>query len=68
MHETYLHTVFEPSAKKTPSLLFMRREEKDPSFVKISKLCKQGIPSFVTGLMKLYFSKLILCLSTFSYL
>jgi hypothetical protein len=29
MHETFVHTVFEPLAKKTPSLLFMRREEKD---------------------------------------
>jgi hypothetical protein len=24
----YIHTVFEPSAKKTPSLLFMLHEEK----------------------------------------
>jgi hypothetical protein len=47
----------------------MRREEKDPCFVKkISKLRTQGISSFVTGLMKLYFSNLILCLSTFSFL
>jgi hypothetical protein len=28
MHETFIHTVFEPSAKKTPSLLFMLREER----------------------------------------
>jgi hypothetical protein len=29
MHETFVHTVFEPLAKKTPSLLFMLHEEKD---------------------------------------
>jgi hypothetical protein len=29
MHESFVHTVFELLAKKTPSLLFMRREEKD---------------------------------------
>jgi hypothetical protein len=28
MHETYIHTVFEPSAKKTPSILFMLRKER----------------------------------------
>jgi hypothetical protein len=30
MHEICVHTVFEPSAKKTPSLLFMFCEEKLP--------------------------------------
>jgi hypothetical protein len=34
MHEIYTHTDFEPSAKKTPSLLFMLRKERDPCFVK----------------------------------
>jgi hypothetical protein len=29
MHETSVHTVFEPLAEKTPSLLFMFHEEKD---------------------------------------
>jgi hypothetical protein len=29
MHETSVHIVFEPPAKKTPSLLFMLHEEKD---------------------------------------
>jgi hypothetical protein len=68
MHET-LHTYrFLAIDEKTPSLLFMLRKEKDPCFVKISMLRKKGIPSFVTGLMKLYFSKLTLCLSTFSFL
>jgi hypothetical protein len=28
MHESCVHTIFEPSAKKTPSLLFMLRKEK----------------------------------------
>jgi hypothetical protein len=30
MHEFYAHTVFEPSTKKTPSLLFMLRNEIRP--------------------------------------
>jgi hypothetical protein len=35
MHETFIvHTVFEPSAKKTPSLLFMLRKEEFLWFVK----------------------------------
>jgi hypothetical protein len=29
MHETFVHTIFEPLAKKTPSPLFMLHEEKD---------------------------------------
>jgi hypothetical protein len=29
IHETSVHTVFEPLAKKTPSLIFMFHEEKD---------------------------------------
>ena len=29
MHETSIHTVFEPLAEKTSSLLFMFHEEKD---------------------------------------
>jgi hypothetical protein len=29
MHETFVHTVFEPLEKKTPSFLFMHHEEKD---------------------------------------
>jgi hypothetical protein len=29
MHETFVHTIFEPLAKKTPSLLFMLHKEKD---------------------------------------
>jgi hypothetical protein len=56
MHEilyTYRFLAFD---EKTPSLLFMLRKEKDPCFVKISMLRKQGISSFVTQLMKLYFS------------
>jgi hypothetical protein len=28
MHETFVHTIFEPLAKKTPSLVFMCHEEK----------------------------------------
>jgi hypothetical protein len=34
MHEIYTHTVFEPSAKKIPSLLVMLHRERDPCFVK----------------------------------
>jgi hypothetical protein len=35
MHETFIvHTVFEPSAKKTPFLLFMLRKEEFLCFVK----------------------------------
>jgi hypothetical protein len=35
MHEIFIvHTVFEPSAKKTPSLLFMLRKEELSCFVK----------------------------------
>jgi hypothetical protein len=54
MHETLCTYRFEPSAKKTPSLLFMLREEKllcpvgifilrkeHPSIVKTLMLCKQ---------------------------
>jgi hypothetical protein len=33
MHETSVHTVFEPLVKKTPSLLFMLHEEKYFPFV-----------------------------------
>jgi hypothetical protein len=35
MHEIYAHTVFEPSAKKTPSLLFMLRKERRPLMVNL---------------------------------
>jgi hypothetical protein len=35
MHEICVHTIFEPSAKKTPSLLFMLRKEKSPSIAKL---------------------------------
>jgi hypothetical protein len=30
MHEICVHTIFEPSTKKIPSLLFMFRKEKNP--------------------------------------
>jgi hypothetical protein len=53
-------------ADETPSLLFMLHKEKDPRFVKKNIPASQReIPSFVTRLMKLYFSKLTSCLSTF---
>ena len=32
MHEAFVRTVFEPLAKKTPSLLFMHRIEKDSHY------------------------------------
>jgi hypothetical protein len=64
----YIHTAFEPSAKKTPSLLFMLREEKSfmyhnnfhtsldeeyPSFV---QTFFEAIKKFyVASLTKLYF-------------
>jgi hypothetical protein len=35
MHEICVHTIFEPSAKKTPSLLFMLHKEKNPSIEKL---------------------------------
>jgi hypothetical protein len=38
MHEIYVHTVFEPSAKKTPSLLFMLRKERNPFYGKSDKI------------------------------
>jgi hypothetical protein len=38
MHEIYTHTVFEPSAKKTPSLLFMLRKERSPFYGKSDKI------------------------------
>jgi hypothetical protein len=38
MHEIYAHTVFEPSAKKTPSLLFMLRKEGCPFYGKYDKI------------------------------
>ena len=42
MHETSVHTVFEPLAKKTHSLLFMFHEEKDsPSVVSILSILPQ---------------------------
>jgi hypothetical protein len=33
MHETFVSNIFELLAKKTPSLLFMLREEKDSHYV-----------------------------------
>jgi hypothetical protein len=51
----YVHTVFEPSAKKTPSLLFMLCEEY-PYSVKI--LCfVSNRSSLILELTKLYFFK-----------
>jgi hypothetical protein len=48
----YVHTVFEPSAKKTPSLLFMLRKEECLCFARISILPKEH-PSFVkTSLLR----------------
>jgi hypothetical protein len=68
MHET-LHTYhFWAFGEKTPSLLFMLRKENDPCFVQNIHASQRGIPSFVTRLMKLYFPKLTLCLSTFLFL
>jgi hypothetical protein len=57
----YVHTVFEPSTKKTPSLLFMLREEypysiknKHPTSVKTLCLVSNRSP-FILEWMKLYF-------------
>jgi hypothetical protein len=55
MHETYIHTVFEPSAKKHLPFFSCVVKKKIQAFIKISKLRKQRIPYFVTELMKLYF-------------
>jgi hypothetical protein len=52
MREICTHTVFEPSVKKTPSLLFMLGKEKNPS---------------MASLIKLYFPKFTSCLGTFSF-
>jgi hypothetical protein len=37
-HEIYAHTVFEPSAKKTPSFLFMLRKERSLFYGKSDKI------------------------------
>jgi hypothetical protein len=37
MHESFVRTVFELLAKKTHSLLFMLREEKDSPYVTADK-------------------------------
>jgi hypothetical protein len=57
----YIHTVFEPSAKKHLPFFscFVKKKIHDS---------QKGIPSFVMRLMKLYFSKLTSCLSTLSFL
>jgi hypothetical protein len=42
MHETFVHTVFEPLTNKTPSLLFMCHKEKDsPSIASILGIMPQ---------------------------
>jgi hypothetical protein len=67
----YIHTVFEPSTKKTSSLLFMLRKEEYLWFGKISTLGKEH-PSFVNNRSLLPHqswwscnSQLTLCLSIF---
>ena len=52
MHEIHVHTVFEPSAKKTSSFF--------------SCFVKKETPS-MASLIKLYFPKFASCLSTFSF-
>jgi hypothetical protein len=54
----YIHTVFEPSAKKHLPFFSCFVKKKNPCFVKISMLRKKGSLLFMSGLMKLYFSKL----------
>jgi hypothetical protein len=56
MHEIYAHTVFEPSAKKTPSLLFMLRKE---SF--LNATIDEGWPCIIQYVCRRY----TLCYSTF---
>jgi hypothetical protein len=64
----YIHTAFEPSAKKTPSLLFMLREEKsfmyhnnfhtslDEEYPSFAQTFFEAVKEFyVASLMKLYF-------------
>jgi hypothetical protein len=48
MHEIYAHTVFEPSAKKTPSLLFMLRKERNTF---LCRICCDEI-MFAEGLLR----------------
>jgi hypothetical protein len=59
MHETYIHTIFEPSAKKHLPFFscFVKK--------KIHLLKERSL--LVTRLMKLYFLKLTSCLSTCSF-
>jgi hypothetical protein len=52
MHEIYVHTVFEPSAKKHLPIF--------------SCFVKKDAPS-MAGLIQLHFSKFASCLSTFSF-
>jgi hypothetical protein len=54
MHEIYAHTIFEASAKKTPSLLFMLRKERSPFYGK-------------SVVIKLYWPKVCFVPSTFSF-
>jgi hypothetical protein len=37
MHKIYVRTVFEPLAKKTPSLLFMLHKEKNFSYATVDE-------------------------------
>jgi hypothetical protein len=59
----YVHTAFEPSAKKTPSLLFMLRQEyqysvKNKYPISVKTLCFEiNVSPSILELMKLYFFK-----------
>jgi hypothetical protein len=49
IHETSVHNVFEPLAKKTPSLLFMLHKEKDsPSVISILSILPRLLYSNTT--------------------
>jgi hypothetical protein len=71
MHETSVHTVFEPLMKKTPSLLFMLHEEKDfPSVDSILCILPRLLHSNTADedacpVYKYVFRRHILCYSTF---
>jgi hypothetical protein len=71
MHETFVHTVFEPLAKKTSSLLFMLHEEKDyPSVDSIlgimpQLLCSNTADEDPPPVQKYICRRHILCYNTF---
>jgi hypothetical protein len=73
MHEICAHTVFEPSAKITPSLLFMLRKERSSIYGKsVVMLLSTDLPDkivFVEGFLRAsaYFHSTSYCRRLASY-